>query len=179
MVGGCFPYAELFKDIFPVALGDPSGGGDVPQRYSDHAVHVGEGQVHLLLGEEVHAFVLGEYPSQIAVVVLQVRLLPGRVRGAVEALRPDAIAINASLDGPGIRELRPVVRQEDREGASEHLKAEQPLKSMTDWDVLASRREADMAAHTSNCGVSSGCISSCSWDGRTARTGISCCTRCG
>ena len=28
--------------------------------------------------------------------------------------------------------------------------------SMTDWDVFASRREADMAAHASNCGVSSG-----------------------
>ena len=125
---------------------------------------MGEGQVHLLLGEEVHAFVLGEYPPQIAVVVLQVRLLPGRVRVAVEALRPDAIAIDASLDGPGVRELRPVVRQEDGEDASEHLKAEQPLKSITDWDVLASRRKASMAAHASNCGVSSGCISSCSRD---------------
>ena len=87
-----------------------------------------EGQVHLLLGEEVHAFALGEYPPQVAVVVLHVGLLPGRVRVAVEDPRPDAIAVDASLDGPGVRELRPVVRQEDREDASEHLEAEQPLK---------------------------------------------------
>ena len=128
LVGGYFPYAELFKDILPVALGEPSGGGDVPQRRPDHAVHVGQGQVHLLLGEEVHAFALGEYPPQVAVVVLHVGLLPGSVRVAVEDPRPDALAVDASLDGPGVRELRPVVRQEDREDASEHLEAEQPLK---------------------------------------------------
>ena len=32
--------------------------------------------------------------------------------------------------GPGGRELRPVVRQEDREDAWEHLEAEQRLKPM-------------------------------------------------
>ena len=81
---------ELFKDILPVALGEPSGGGDVPQRRPDPAVHVGQGQVHLLLREELHAFALGEYPCS--------RSSPSNM-------------------------------------------------SMTDRDVLASRRNASMAAH--------------------------------
>ena len=55
---------ELFKDILPVALGEPSGGGDVPQRRPDHAIPVGQGQVHLLLREELHAFALGEVSLQ-------------------------------------------------------------------------------------------------------------------
>ena len=39
LVGGNFPYAELFKDILPVALGEPSGGGDAPRQEGWQLMH--------------------------------------------------------------------------------------------------------------------------------------------
>ena len=87
------------------------------------AVDVGHDRADVLLLELVEARAVLEDPADEAVVVLHVSLLPGAEGVAVEEPRPARDDLRrvvdwvraVVLDHVGVRELRPVVREHDRE----------------------------------------------------------------
>ncbi len=122
--------AEPEEGEEPLAVEHPEeGDGALPaEPGAELAVDMAEDQVDGLLRDAGDGDALREDRAEILVSVLDMRLLPGVERGAVEDARPRPVGEPAPLHGRGVGELGSVVRQEDGEEEAEGLRPERLLQ---------------------------------------------------
>ena len=120
LVGGDLHDAETVEEpapVVPVGLHELVVGRGVAEREAGVAVDVREGDVDVVLVEAVEARALDEDAPQFLVVALDVRLLRGAVRVAVEDPRPrdepERVVVGPRVLGhDGVGERGPVVLED-------------------------------------------------------------------